>query len=180
MLSLPLVLSSQASSIPPPSRLARSSQEARLPMELCPDFDPHPNVRRRSEKCQKHDEMLLQGLPFGSPPAPADMGDDPCAWTFHCRTDTPSMNSSSTGRKNALWWDASLVAPAKSVRKPCETSRGRGWCVPLKKYEIVIRYATNLSRKSCFYWRKVKTAYYCKVDRPLPSNSRVKTVSLSI
>ena len=134
-----------------------------LPMHLCADFDPKVEHKVRSAKCSNPDESVLTHLPFGDKPAQAELGNDSCAWRFHCRKDVlRSLTTNSAGR--ALWWEAVLKTPAQNGRKPCQTSRGGGWCVPLKKYEIVVRYATRPSEKSCFYWRKVKTAYYCKAD----------------
>ena len=119
--------------------------------------------------CLKHEVMFLTGLPFGHSPMTADLANDSCSWNFDCFTDSRRDNFMSSGQKRALWWEAVLKVPAKNgrIRKQCQTNRGRGVCVPLKKHEIVVRYPTKSSTNSkpCFYWRRVKTAYYCKVPK---------------
>ena len=151
----------------PPSAGSDSSP---FSMHLCLDFHQNPKRRIPAKTCQKHEVMFLTGLPFGHSPMTADLANDSCSWDFDCFTDSRRDNFMSSGEKRALWWEAVLKVPAQNgrIRKQCQTNRGRGVCVPLKKHEIVVRYPTKPSTntKPCFYWRKVKTSYYCKVPKP--------------
>ena len=152
--------SSPITSVHQPSSL--SSQ--RMPMDLCPDFVPGTRKVSKASKCLPHQEMALQGLPYGHLPTAADASADPCHWHFQCLTDATRTSTTTSGQKNAFWWEAVLKTPGKNGPRICQTSQGQGRCVPLKKHEIVVRYPRNSSEKACFYWRKVKTSYYCKVD----------------
>ena len=140
-----------------------SSSSPRMPMDLCPDFVPGTKGSKATN-CLLHQEMALQGLPYGHLPTAADASADPCHWHFQCRTDAARTSTTTSGQKNAFWWEAVLKTPGKNGPRICHTSQGQGRCVPLKKHEIVVRYPRNSSEKACFYWRKVKTSYYCKVD----------------
>ena len=152
--SSPITLITQPSSSSPP----------RMPMDLCPDLAPGTKSSKAS-KCLPHQEMALQGLPYGHLPTAADASADPCHWHFQCRTDAARPTTASTSRqKDAFWWEAVLKTPGKNGPRICQTSQGQGRCVPLKKHEVVVRYPRSSSEKACFYWRKVKTSYYCKVD----------------
>ena len=144
----------------PPSAGSDSSP---FSMDLCLDFHQNPKRRIPAKTCQKHEVMFLTGLPFGHSPMTADLANDSCSWKFDCFTDSRRDNFMSSGQKRALWWEAVLKVPAQNgrIRKQCQTNRGRGVCVPLKKHEIVVRYPTKSSTNSkpCFYWRKVKTSF---------------------
>ena len=137
----------------------------RMPMDLCAGFVPGTRKVRKASKCLPHQEMALQGLPYGHLPTAADASADPCHWYFQCRTDAARTSTASTsGQKDAFWWEAVLKTPGKNGPRICQTGQGQGRCVPLKKHEIVVRYPRNSSEKACPYWRKVKVAYNCKVD----------------
>ena len=141
------------------------SDSSPFSMHLCLDFHQNPKRRIPAKTCQKHEVMLLTGLPFGHSPVTADLADDSCSWDFDCFTDSRRDNFMSSGQKRALWWEAVLKVPAQNgrIRKQCQTNRGRGVCVPLKKHEIVVRYPTESSTNSkpCFYSRRVKTSFFC-------------------
>ena len=137
------------------------SSPPRMPMDLCPDFVPGTKGRKAS-KCLPHQEIALQGLPYGHLPTADDASADPCHWNFQCRTDAARTSTASTsGQKDAFWWEAVLKTPGKNGPRICQTGQGQGRCVPLKKHEIVVRYPRNSSEKACFCWRKVKVSYYC-------------------
>ena len=145
------------------------SDSSPFSMHLCLDFHQNPKRRIPAKTCQKHEVMLLTGLPFGHSPMTADLANDSCSWEFDCFTDSRRDNFMSSGQKRGLWWEAVLKVPAQNgrIRKRCHSNRGRGVCVPLKKHEIVVRYPTESSTNSkpCFYWRRVKTSFFCKVPQ---------------
>ena len=136
-----------------------------MDMSVCPNFNRLE--KGRSPACDRHEIEMLEMRPFSHQPKPAKLGESPCAWEFVCHKDV--LHSSERSNKtNALWWEAVLKSPAQNERnrKSCRTRRGEGECVPLRKHEVVVRYPTSESGKACFYWRRVKTAYYCNVTTP--------------
>ena len=93
---------SRSSPISPVTQPSSSSPPPRMPMDLCPDFTPGTKVRKASN-CLPHQEMALQGLPYGHLPTAADASADPCHWHFQCRTYAARTTTSSTsGQKRFL------------------------------------------------------------------------------